>query len=535
MSGGVGLGESPLDDLIAKLPWLFKTMVSAGHDVATFSQLIGRLRLRSYQAAAARAIVDSVIGQKGLTFVVIFPRQSGKNETQAMIESYLLLFSARANGEMVKVSPTWKPQSQNAMHRLERRLRNSLLVWWNWRKEQGYMYVMGSARMTFLSASPTANIVGATATLLLECDEAQDVLPEKWDKEISPMAASSNATRVFWGTAWTSSTLLAREMRQALAAQDADGIQRLFRVTADEVGQEVPAYLRFVRGEIARQGRNHPHVKTQYFCEEIETAGGMFPPERLALMHGDHDPYSTPHLGAGYAFLLDLAGEDETMEGVDWQISGGLGAGEHGMRRDATALTVVEVDPASAADVLLRLPTYRVVQRRAWTGIRQPRLYGLLRALGELWRPRCWVVDATGVGAGMASFLERAFPGKIIAFAFSAASKSKLGWDFLAVVETGRFKDYRAPEAPGTDLDLLNEFNRELRYCEMEVIPGPEHHMRWGVPDGSHDLESGAWLHDDLVISAAFCAELDALEWNASGTTLLVRGKDPLGDLSRGY
>ena len=321
--------------------------------------------------------------------MVIFPRQSGKNETQAMLESYLLLVSARANGEMVKVSPTWKPQSQNAMHRLERRLRNSLLVWCKWRKEQGYIYTMGSARMTFLSASPTANVVGATATLLLECDEAQDVLPEKWDKEINPMAASSNATRVFWGTAWTSSTLLAREMRRALAAQDADGIQRLFRVTADEVGREVPAYLRFVRGEIARQGRNHPHVKTQYFCEEIEAAGGMFPPQRLALMQGDHDPSSSPRLGSVYAFLLDLAGEDETVEGMDWQMSGGMGTGEHGLRRDATALTVVEVDPRSAADELLRLPTYRVIQRRAWTGIRQARLYGLLRAMGELWRPRC--------------------------------------------------------------------------------------------------------------------------------------------------
>jgi hypothetical protein len=49
----------------------------------------------------------------------------------------------------------------------------------------------------FLSAAPSSNIVGATVSLLLECDEAQDVEIAKWDKEIAPMAASTNATRVF--------------------------------------------------------------------------------------------------------------------------------------------------------------------------------------------------------------------------------------------------------------------------------------------------------------------------------------------------
>ena len=45
--------------------------------------------------------------------------------------------------------------------------------------------------------------MGATASLLLEVDEAQDVAINKFDKDIDPMADSSNATRIFWGTAWT--------------------------------------------------------------------------------------------------------------------------------------------------------------------------------------------------------------------------------------------------------------------------------------------------------------------------------------------
>ena len=61
------------------------------------------------------------------------------------------------------------------------------------------------------------------------------------------MAASTNATRVFWGTAWTSHTLLARELRLARSLQEQDGITRVFHITGDEVALEVPAYDAFLR------------------------------------------------------------------------------------------------------------------------------------------------------------------------------------------------------------------------------------------------------------------------------------------------
>ena len=59
-------------------------------DIGAFCEYGSQLKLRSYQLEAARAIVDSVLNRKGLTFVIIFPRQSGKNELQAQIEAYLL-------------------------------------------------------------------------------------------------------------------------------------------------------------------------------------------------------------------------------------------------------------------------------------------------------------------------------------------------------------------------------------------------------------------------------------------------------------
>jgi hypothetical protein len=227
-------------------------------DPVVFAENGTGIELREYQKVVAERIYDSVLHRKGHSIVVIFPRQSGKNELQAHIEAHLLCQyskNQRNQCEIVKISPTWKPQSLNAMRRLERVLSRNLLLRGTWKKEQGYVFRVGTARIYFFSGQPASSIVGATASVLLECDEAQDVTIAKWDKEIAPMAASTNATKVFWGTAWTSTTLLAREMKNAIKAQEADGEQRLFMIDAEDVGAEVPAYTIFVDQEIRKLGR----------------------------------------------------------------------------------------------------------------------------------------------------------------------------------------------------------------------------------------------------------------------------------------
>ncbi len=79
--------------------------------ITAFTEKSNGIKLRRYQQAAAEAIVDSVQNMRGLTFVVMFPRQSGKNELQAQIESFILTVRSRIGAEIIKVSPTWKPQS----------------------------------------------------------------------------------------------------------------------------------------------------------------------------------------------------------------------------------------------------------------------------------------------------------------------------------------------------------------------------------------------------------------------------------------
>jgi hypothetical protein len=224
------------------------------------------------------------------------------------------------------------------MRRLERVLSRNAITAGRWVKESGYIYRFQKARVIFLSAEPGANVVGATANPLLECDEAQAVLPAKWDRDFAPMAASTQATRVFWGTAWTGRTLLMRELHAARQLEQSDGQRRVFHLAAGQVAQEVPAYGRFVAEQVARLGRDHPLVKSQYFSEEIDASSGMFPERRLALMRGGHLPVREPRPGAIYCLLVDVAGEDEGAQ-LPIEEAGSL----HNPRRDSTAATLVEI------------------------------------------------------------------------------------------------------------------------------------------------------------------------------------------------
>jgi len=509
-----------LAELHDQAGWLNRSLKSLLTKEDHFTRFASGLTLREYQREVARAVIDSVFLERGLSIVVMFPRQSGKNELQAQLEAYLLVMLSKAGGDMVKISPTWKPQSLNAMHRLERVLRRNALTRAGWQKENGYIYRLGEARMVFLSGSPETNIVGATASLLLEVDEAQDIRVDKFDRDIAPMAASTNATRVFWGTAWTADTLLARELSAARMAEAADGLRRCFTISAERVGAEVPAYRRFVESQVAKLGRNHPTIKTQFFCEELDGECGMFPVERVALMRGTHPRLHAPRPGWQYALLLDVAGEDE----------GGQGELQNPLR-DLTALTVVEIDPSGHGDGIIAANCYRVAARKQWIGVKHTQLYAELLAQARHWRAVQVVVDATGVGAGLASFLERALPGRVTRFGFSAASKSRLGWDFLSLVETGRWQEYAAPEQ---DADQ-EAFFRQLTHCKMEVQPGPERRMRWGVPDGTRDPLTGERLHDDLVISAALSALLDGMAFSTNGPALVVPASDPLEELDYGF
>jgi hypothetical protein len=486
-------------------------------DVSAFSRLAIRRQLRPYQLEPARAILTSIFQGHGHTFTVMMARQAGKNELSGQLEAYLLNLYQLRGGQIVKASPTFKPQTQNSILRLLDRLDNP----WNrgrFARHEGYMIQLGRARCLFFSAGPTANVVGATADILLEGDEAQDITEEKWYKDFTPMAASTNATAVLYGTAWTSGTLLARTTQHLLQQQHRDGIRRVFKYDAGQVAEHVPAYGAYVQAQVDRLGRHHPLIRTQYYLEEIDAQGGLFPPQRRALMRGDHVRRHEPEPGHRYALLLDVAGEEET-PGDPLQRTL-----LQNPRRDATALTVVDVEICPG-----QLPLYRTVDRRLWLGIKHTVLHDQIRALAGHWRAAWIIVDATGIGAGLASYLAKALPDRVIPVVFSNATKSRLGWNFVAAIETGRYRDYLDDHEPDT-----RQFWHEVKSCQYEVLPGPGERIRWGVWDSPAYDGAIAHGHDDLLVSASLCTILDDQAWAGTGSAAVPQRPDPLEEIDSG-
>jgi len=458
--------------------------------------LAGGIRLRRYQLAAGEAICRSALSGLGGSFAVMFPRQSGKNELQAWIESYLLFLRSVAGAEMVKISPTWKPQSLNAMNRLERVLNMHPLTRRSWRREAGYQYLVGNARISFFSGQRESNIVGATASLMIQVDEAQDVEISKYDKDVGPMAAATNAVRVFWGTAWSDRTLLSREMQPV---QD-QSIRRVWQIDSELVRQEVEAYGVYVDEQVRKLGRDHPLIRTQYFSENLSQDAGLFTTNRRMLMQGMHAWLDQPIPGENYALLVDVGGSFPTGAYPQGEIDEPVG-----LERDATAVTIVRVSLPEVETGLV----YEVVHRLSWIGEPHPEVYARLKALAETWGARAIVVDATGMGESLAGFLERGLPGRIIRFVFSAKSKSDLAWAWLSAIETNRYKEY-LPLTGSQAFIMSAEFWRQADHCEAQPA-STGFLLRWGVPDGRRD-EKGL-VHDDLLTSAALCTVLERITW----------------------
>jgi len=115
------------------------------------------------------------------------------------------------------------------------------------------------------------------------------------------------------------------------------------------------------------------------------------------------------------------------------------------------------------------------------------------------------VVNATGVGAGLTSFLADQLgqgPRRVIVtpLLFNRKTKSDLGWVFVGLIDGGRLKEYADDGA-----DISRIYRHQLAACTYEVLPGPGKLLRWSVPASRG--------HDDLLISTALTSRLDEMDW----------------------
>ena len=133
------------------------------------------------------------------------------------------------------------------------------------------------------------------------------------------------------------------------------------------------------------------------------------------------------------------------------------------------------------------------------------------------------LIDATGVGEGLWSLLENALgEDTVIPVKFSARVKSELGYGFIGIVESGRYREYHP---------FPDKLRLQLNKCRLKIVPGPSRQMRWGVPDGTREVVSGELVHDNDLMTGAMCSLLDRIEWYTPTPALIVWGKDPLEEM----
>ena len=474
--------------------------------ISRFAERVLGKPLYPYQSEIAAAILDSIRHQRGSVFSVMMARLSGKNQLSAVLEAYLL--TSMNSGTIVKAAPTFSPQSINSRLRLLSMLDTPFTherVW------QSHGHIIGLSpqadpalvrahagpRVMFFSASPESNVVGATADLLLEIDEAQDVAREKFDRDFRPMASTCNATTILYGTAWSDSTLLAQQRAVNLERQQRTGEQLHFEFDWRTLATINPAYRTFVEGEIARLGEDSLVIQTQYYLHPLNGADYFLNTLQKTLLQGSHFWEEMPREDGWYIAGMDVAGEDRPASGMTIP---------HvpSSHRDSTVITVGRVYCNE-----LGLPAIEVVHHEWWTGRSHLEQYAATVALVERWGIRSLVVDATGIGAGLASLLvDRLSAERVTAFTFSRPSKSRLAYQLLSLLNSGRLKLYTSTDAP---ISIFTECWHQLQRARYR-LPAPD------VLDFYVDPSEG---HDDFLISLALLTEAADTLINPASSSLV--------------
>lgn len=464
-----------------------RLLTHALSDIQPFAEIILRTPLYPYQVEPARAICHAVLARAGGEIVVRFPRQSGKNQIISTCQAYLLFLHQRRGGHMIHTAPTYEPQAYNALLRLMTLTAQS--PWFRDLRRRDNALMLGESRITFVpgqrSPSPPT---GLTASLALFADESQDLDIAYFRRTFEPMRASTNAAAIYSGTARHTGTLLATKRKHIEKIKP----ENVFLLNWRDCESDNPAYGAHVRQQIAELGPAHPTIVSEYENIETEQSGRLFDQRRIELITASAATRYSLLATSSCVVTIDVGGASLTGS-----------QGEH----DSTVAALHIVSRNSQ-----HLSVFTTTDYLTLTGENvlddTPARARLIEWISQR-APSHIVIDATGIGAGLASVLIQRFGERVTPFVFTASTKTKLLNDFLALIETGRYHHYAGDDP---DRARLIEQLRQCEYTQSVSSPGAGGAIQWAVPDHAtwHNPYTARTerLHDDHLLAVSLVATL---------------------------
>lgn len=448
-----------------------------------------------------RAIDDHVARRLpiGAGFALVASRQAGKNEIIARVENRILAKYSGVGGSIVKSAPTARPQLHISKRRLKEKFSENPLTRRLDEWEEGYICRCGKMELVLLSAEPSANRVGHTASTALFLDETQNIDKDIFSRDLRPMCASTASPVVAAGTVWDNETLLQQFIDRFTELQKKLGRRMVFMADWERVGAENSDYRKFVTDQIDILGEDHPIILTQYRLIPIAALGRYLQPVDLQRMRGPHPRQGWPQDGQVYVAGVDLCGSDETdptAQIVDPASRPG---------RDSTVVTIAQLRYKISKYSLRKVPMLDVVDHLWLPGMHPLEATDIIyRFVFDHWKCLRCAIDANGVGDSTAAIIKARRPDQVDAVKSTYTKASEMGLALLGGIKTGRYRVYRddSPES--------KEHWLQMELCKRETRPGGV--IRYYAPTTQQLVDGVSTpIHDDFVKSAAYCYHAAAM------------------------
>jgi hypothetical protein len=391
---------------------------------------------------------------------------------------------------MIHTAPTYEPQAYNALLRLMTLTASS--PWFRDLRRRDNALMLGDARITFVAGQRSHTPpTGLTASLALFADEAQDLDIPYFRRTFEPMRASTNSPAVYTGTARHTGTLLATKRKHVERTRPSN----VFVLGWRDCERDNPAYAAHVRQQIAELGPAHPVIVSEYENVETEQSGRLFDSRRIELVASSTAARAEYSDAGQHVITIDVGGTSIT--GADGQHDSTVAALHH-VRRNSqrlTTFTTTDYLTLTGENVLDDTPARaRLIE---WISHANPSHI---------------VIDATGIGTGLASVLIQRFGDRVMPFIFTATTKTKLLNDFLALIETGRYHHYAAPGDGSIDPGRARLIE-QMQRCEYTISANA---ISWAVPDHATwtnpTTNTTERLHDDHLLAVALIGAMKDAE-----------------------